>query len=43
MRALKTASLKKVFVPYIFLANLDPRAALHEGNDPGIESGLQLY
>ena len=27
----------------MFLANLNPRAALYKDNDPGIEVGLQLY
>ena len=39
--SLKNSYLKKVFVPY--LASLNPRAALYEGNGPGIEVGSQLY
>ena len=27
----------------MFLANLDPSAALYEDNSPGIEVGLRLY
>ena len=41
--SLKNNYLKKVFIPWPFLANLNRRAALYEDNDPGIEVALQLY
>ena len=41
--SLKNNYLKKVFIPWPFLANLNPRAALYEDNGPGIEVGLKLY
>ena len=39
--SLTNSYLKKVFVP--FLGDLNPRAALYEDKDPGIEVGLELY